>query len=57
MNGKFATTIRAGEVHLVAFAGDTAPYPEDEGLKRSSGLDSDLKPVRKFRLDWNTKTL
>ena len=53
MSGKFAMIIRAKTVPFAAVTGKTALYPEDDGVKISFGLDSDLK----FILDWNTKTL
>jgi hypothetical protein len=53
MSGKFAMIIRAKAVHFAADAGNAALHPEDDGVKISFGLDSDLK----FMLDWNTKTL
>ncbi len=39
MSGKFAMIIRAKAVHFAAVTGNTALYPEDDGVKISFGLD------------------
>lgn len=57
MSGKFAMIIRAKAVPFAAVTGNAALYPEDDVVKISFGLGSDPKPILKFRLDWDTKTL
>lgn len=57
MSGQLALMIRAKTMRFAAVTGNTALYPENDGVRISFCLDSNLECNLKFRLDWNTKTL